>query len=1240
LKAVKEQLRQIPNRGMGFGVLRYLNRDINPQAKFGDRVHPEVSFNYLGQFDQTLQDSPLFTWSTASPRPARSPRGNRANLVEIIGMINAGMLQMQWHYSENIHRRATMEALANTYLAALRALILHCQSPEAGGYTPSDFPLAKISQHDLDEILTHLPTEGNQAELTDLYPLTPLQQGIWFHELAAPESGIYFRRIVSRLDGEMDLDLLKRAWEQVLGRHGILRTSLVWEGLDQPLQIVHPTVVLPWDQQDWRDRAAMEEPERLKNFLEEDRARGFDFTQPPLMRLTLIQIAESKALLVWSYHHVILDRWSIEVVQKEVWATYQALRKGRAVPDEQPRPFREYLKWLPKQDLVEAERYWRRTLKGFTAPTLLGGERESVQGEHQPGHYDVQHLTLSEPATAALERFARQHQVTLNTLVQGAWAVLLSRYGDTDDVVFGITSSGRTAELQDMETMVGMFINTLPVRVQVDQSQLVAMWLKEMQTQQVGMRQYEYTPLFEIQKWSEVSPGMPLFNTLLIFENTPGGNVSTTGPEGLSVQQDFVASDLKTNYPLNLACIADRPLHMLITYDTEHFEAAAIGQVLSHVQQVLAEMVAEPEQRISDVQILTDAERQQLLFDWNDTSSEYPRDRCVHQLFEQQVEQSPDAVAVVYGDQQLTYRELNTRANQLARYLNKLGVGPEVLVGICLERSLEMVVGVLGILKAGGAYVPLDPSYPKERLNFILNDSQAEVLLTENRLSEVILESRAHTVCLDADRGSIAKESKANPTGMAFAENLAYVIYTSGSTGRPKGVGITHCNTIALLYWAKDVFHSEDLAGVLASTSICFDLSVFELFFPLSRGGKVILAENVLQLINLPSAKDVTLINTVPSAIAELLRIDGVPDSVRTINLAGEPLKNNIVKQIYQASKVSQVFDLYGPSEDTTYSTFALRDGDRSATIGRPISNSQIYLLDAHMQPVPVGVSGEIYIGGDGLARGYLNRPELTAEKFIPDPFSEDPATRLYKTGDLARYLPDGNIEFLGRIDHQVKIRGFRIELGEIESVLGRHPTVRETVVIAREDVPGDKRLVAYVVASHEPTPTFSELRSFLKEKLPDYMIPSAFVYLDSLPLTPNGKLDRRALPRPEQSRSELEAVYVAPQSEVERIIAEVWQQVLRVEQVGVHDNFFDLGGHSLLLIQIHNKFQEFFRKTIPITDIFRYPTIKALADHLAQVENDRVSIQQTNDSIEKLTEGKNRMKQLYKRRQQTKEKR
>lgn len=580
-----------------------------------------------------------------------------------------------------------------------------------------------------------------------------------------------------------------------------------------------------------------------------------------------------------------------------------------------------------------------------------------------------------------------------------------------------------------------------------------------------------------------------------------------------------------------------------------------------------------------------------------------PEEQCIHALFETQVERTPDTVAVIWEDHFLTCRALNQRANQLAHHLREMGVGPEVLVAICVARSAEMVVGLLGILKAGGAYVPLDLAYPQERLAFILEDTQAPILLTQRQLLSE-LAHRAQIVCLDADQEAIARMPLTNPPCVSTAGNLAYIIYTSGSTGRPKGVAIVHSAAVAMLNWAAQTFPLQDLAGVLAVTSICFDLSVYELFLPLSRGGTVILAQDALHLLGLPARESVTLINTVPSAIAELVQARGIPDSVHTVNLAGEPLKQALVQQVYAQANVERVYNLYGPSEDTTYSTFVLveRDDPREPTIGRPINHTRAYVLDAQQQPLPTDVAGVLYLGGDGLSRGYLNRPALTAERFIPDLFSDECGARLYRTGDVARYLPDGAIEFLGRTDHQVKIRGYRIELGEIEAVLEQHPGVREAVVLAREDEPGDKRLVAYVVPNGRQKPTSGELRRLLQEKLPDYMVPSAFVTLEAMPLTPNGKVDRRALPAPAPTRPELERAFVAPRTLVEIKLAEIWAQVLGIEQIGIHDNFFELGGHSLASTQAMLRVLESFQIEMPLLSIFETPTIASLAERVEQV--------------------------------------
>ena len=780
------------------------------------------------------------------------------------------------------------------------------------------------------------------------------------------------------------------------------------------------------------------------------------------MRLALFRVTEDEHKFLFSRHHLLLDRWSRAVLLKDLFAVYDALSGGREPILDVPRPYGDYIAWLAQQDTSAAENFWRTSLAGFTEPTGFAVERKTGRRIGAEEDYADQRIQLSEVATENLQTFARQHRLTLNTLVQGAWALLLSRYSGADDVVFGVTMAGRPTDLSGVESMVGLFINTLPMRVQAPATVSVLTWLRELQERQAALQQYEYSSLIDIEGWSEVPGGVPLFNSILVFENLPVSSSFQAGG-GLEMQSDRGIGSI-TDYPITVLVMPGSRLTVQIVYERARFEKATISRMVGHLATLLENMAANPDQRLEEVLLLTESERRQILGEWNQTRVEDEKDRCIHELFAAQVEKTPDAVALVSGTERLTYRELNERANQLAHYLKQLGVGPEVLVGVFMERSVEMIVGLLGILKAGGAYIPLDPTYPLERLRFMVQDARLLVMLTQKRLSESLPGSDAKVVCMDRDWREIAHESTVNPVSEVGAGNLAYLIYTSGSIGEPKGVAIEHASTVAFINWARRTFSREELSGVLASTSICFDLSVFELFATLSCGGKVILAEDALQLPTLKAREEVKLINTVPSAMAELVRLGGLPQSLETVNLAGEPLRTELVRQIYQQPGVKRVYDLYGPSEDTTYSTFALRSPDQPATIGRPISNTRTYILDRSFQPVPVGVPGELYLGGAGLVRGYFGRPELTAERFVPDPFGPEPGQRLYQTGDLVRYADDGNIEYLGRADHQVKIRGYRIELGEIEAVISSQPGVRDTVVLARENEPGDKRLVAYVV--------------------------------------------------------------------------------------------------------------------------------------------------------------------------------
>ncbi len=1219
VKTIKEQLRKIPRHGIGYGLLRYVCADADVAEQMRGLPQAAVSFNYLGQLDRLWQDSALFVPAQEAVGATRHAQAKRSHLIEINAAIVNQELKIDWTFNREIHQDETIEKLAAVYVLSLRELIAHCLDRGVRGYTPSDFPLAKLSQRQLDELFK------DTADITDVYRLSPMQQGMLFHSLYAPGTGIYTGQFSCLLEGALDAQAFIAAWQQTLARHEILRASFVWENLDEPLQLIRRNVNAPFEQHDWRGLKRDEAEQRWESLLDVEQRRGFNLSDAPLMRFVLARVADEACRFVWTHHHLLLDGWSGALLLQEVFAAYEALKQGATASQvERVRPYGDYISWLGQQDMAQAEAFWRQNLKGFTAPTPLVIDRASVGTDDSDAEeFGERKLRLNQDLTARLQAFARGHQLTLNTLAQGAWALLLYRYSHERDIVFGATVAGRPASLAGVESMTGLFINTLPVRVSVPPRMGLLEWLKRLQAGQVRLREYEYSPLLEVQRWSEVPRDTALFESLFVFENYPVDANAVT--ENLSLKLSEVGSFDRTNYPLTIVALPGRELVLQALYDSRRFDDEAIERLLSHLETLLENFILEPQQSADTVELLTDSERQQLLVEWNQEARRQPQQNLsIHELFELQAARTPEAVALVCDDERLTYVELNERANRLAHHLQSMGVGAESLVGILLSRRTEMLVSLLAVLKAGGAYLPLDPLYPQGRLAFMLDDANASVLLTESSWLKHLPPLKAQVLLLDTDAELFASANTANPQSHIATGNLAYVIYTSGSTGKPKGVGIAHSSTVAFLRWATEQFTPAELSGVLAYSSICFDLSIFELFAPLSCGGKVVLVENALAMPNLAASGEVTLVNTVPSAMAELLRINALPPTVRTVNLAGEPLKHSLVKQIYQREHVERVLNLYGPTEDTTYSTVSLigRAENGEPTIGRPITGTGAYLLDMSLQLVPVGVIGELYLGGAGLARGYLGRSDLTAERFVPHPFSASPGARLYRTGDLARRLSNGEIEFLGRADHQVKIRGYRIEVGEIEVLLSQHTEIEEAVIVAREDAEGDKRLVAYLVAKDGASETVEGLRSYMKTRLPEYMVPSAYLFLDELPLTPNGKVDRKALPAPQSARTLKEDAYVAPRNAVEEALANIWAQLLRVDRVGVFDSFFDLGGHSLLATRLLSSLRKIFRLELSLRAVFEATTIAKLAEILAALER-------TPGQTEKIARAWNRVKNI-----------
>jgi microcystin synthetase protein McyB len=1054
------------------------------------------------------------------------------------------------------------------------------------------------------------PSQSRPAETAgESYPLTPMQAGMLLHGLQTVHSGVDVEQIVCTLPEQLDAAVLNEAWERVLDRHDVLRTGFRWEG--EPRQEVHRHVRLHFEQKDWRGLSGSEQDNRLDAYLSAERRRGFELSVPPLMRLALFRVGDATYLLAWTFHHLLLDGRAIVVLLTEVFQIYEVLLHLKEPELPSPRPYREYVEWLQQQDWSGAEAFWKRTLKGFTTPTPLVVARPGAGTNNGSVGHRVQQRVLNTAEAARLRSVAKNNGFTLNTLFQGAWALLLSRYCREEDVLFGVIRACRKSTVEGAESIVGLFINTLPMRVRVSPSLTVADWLKGLRAQWVAMRDYEHSPLPEVQRWSEVPLGTPLFESIFNFQD-PAWDVALRAQGGLWAKRQFTIRN-QPGFPLWADVYGGHEITLKIGYAPDRFDEATVARMLGHFAAILAGMANDLSQRIGDLPLLSEEEQRELLVDWNPTHSEYPRDKCVHELFETQVERTPAAIALASIKEDLTYWEFNRQANRVAHHLRSLGVTPDMPVGVCMERSVEMVVGLMGILKAGGAYVPLDPAYPPERIRFMVEDSGATVLLTQAGLCPRLksqLPDR-EVLCIDELRQqSDDSRAAANPRSSVLPDHLAYIIYTSGSTGRPKGVEISHSSLVNLLTWHRRAYRITpgDRATQLAGFS--FDASVWELWPYLTAGAGVRVADDetrasASQLVPWLNAHKIT-VSFLPTPLAEeALTQSWPPDStLRLMLTGGDKLNRRPTKQL-----PFKLINHYGPTENTVVTTSAAVEPaegtiEVAPPIGCPIANSSVYVLDRLLRPVPVGVPGELFVGGDGLARGYRNNPALTAEKFVPHPFASEPGARLYKTGDLVRWSADGNLEFLGRRDHQVKIRGHRIEPGEIETMLNQHPSVRESLVIARDGARGQKQLVAYLIAKREPRPSFKELVDFLRAKLPDYMVPTAFVFLDAWPLTPNGKVDRRALPAPDQPRVQISGTFVAPRDRVESSVAEIWSEVLGHPRIGVHDNFFELGGHSLLGAQVISRLNSRFNVSVSIRGVFEKPTVAELACEVGRLLN------------------------------------
>ena len=1211
LKSIKEQLRRLPKRGVGYGILRYLS-DREIRQKLEALPAPEVSFNYLGQFAPELLASSFVKLAKESPGALQNPQEHRQHLLEVEGKIVGDRLQINWTYSQNFHRSATIENLAQKFIENLQKLIAHCLSSEAGGYTPSDFPLAKLSQEQFERVMARLSLQAennktHRKNIENIYPLSPMQEGILFHSLYTPQSGAYFEQFICTLQGNLDVQKFEKAWQKVVARHSILRTAFLWGVSDRTLQVVYRQVPVSFKTLDWRSIAAAKQQEQLQAFLELDRKENFPLERAPLMRLTLIQMSDDSYQFIWSHHHLLLDGWSLPIVMKEIFTLYGGYLTVNE-PNlrlQTPQPYQNYIDWLQKQDLAAAEKYWREKLQGFSAPTSLRLNKPHLNQEQQPRRNSIHEIPLTEAAIASLESFARQHQLTVNTLVQGAWALLLSRYSGESDVVFGVTTSGRSPMILGVESMVGLFISTQPMRVLISEAVELIPWLKSLQAQQVESEQYSYSFLADIQKWSEVPQGMPLFESLMVFENYPVDTSLLDKNSSLAIGNIEVIE--QTNYPLTVLVNTGWEKFLKLSYDTNRFDSGTIIQIGRHLQNILEAMVANPHQQLLQVPILTAAERHKLLFEWNQTQAFFPQERLFHELFEEQVFRTPEAIAVVFQEQQLTYHQLNTRANRWARYLVEQGVEPETVVALLCDRNIDFLTAILAIFKAGGVYLPLNPQHPPNRIHQLLEQSQVFSVLTTKPYSSLVTDlSPPVKSLLVEDLESQEYESENLPVRCS-PDNLAYVIYTSGSTGKPKGAMIEHRGMLNHLY-AKITDLQLSKSDIVAQTATqTFDISIWQFLVALLLGGKVEIVPTEIvadpeKLISLVKRQKISILEIVPSLLRIIIQHlkSGVTkpnlSTLRWLLLTGETLPPQLCRKWLEYYPSIPIINAYGPTEcsdDVTHYPIYQPPAETTLNIpiGRPILNTQLYILDNYLQPVPIGVTGELYVGGVGVGRGYLYNSKQTSLAFIENPFAE--SRRLYKTGDKARYLPDGNIEFISRIDCQVKIRGFRIELGEIESILLAHPDVKMSAVITQTKPNEEPCIIAYFI-SDEKDNLIPTLRNFLKTQLPDYMIPSGFVPVESLPLTTNGKLNRDALPKLDWEQTK--KFYIAPRNEWETTVCFVIASLLNLEKVGINDDFFEIGGNSLSITQLVSQLQKIYQIQLPLAKVFSHRTPKGLA--------------------------------------------
>jgi amino acid adenylation domain-containing protein/non-ribosomal peptide synthase protein (TIGR01720 family) len=1199
IKQVKETLRSVPNNGMDYLVYKYADPE---SKKIMEEITPQISFNYLGQLDA---GSDVTSYVIANEQRGDEISRNISQTYDwnIIGEVTSGQLSINLFYSTEQYKKSTVTAVLNLYRESLLEVIHYCCTYGKAELTPSDLTFRDLSIRQLDEL-------KDQYNLEDIYPLSPMQEGMLFHSLLDTDSKNYFVQKTLSLKGNLDIKSLERSLNDLTGRYEILRTVFLYKGFERPLQLVLKERKVDFTYMDVSEECfgAVKE-EIIQSYQARDKERNFDLGKDVLMRATVLRMAENEFEFIWSYHHIVMDGWCTNLIWNDFKLFYSA-NKLSTKPSLPPvKKYADYITWLEEKDKEETVAYWTGALQDYTSLTTLP-RTEIVAVSDLSFKLKSTSFIINKEQTTSLHKICSEYGVTINTVIQCAWGLLLAKYNNTNDIVFGLVVSGRSAEIEGIGTMVGLFINTIPVRIKYKPEGNIGDLLQEIQHVALENERHHYHPLQEIQSLSAL--GRELLDHIMVFENYPTSYNKTGNLEAGTEKLGFSVTDVQlfeqTNYDLSIVVHTGEEISIRMDHNAGRYSTDVIEQASLHFEHLIGQIILHDQSRIADIDVLQDKEKQQLLLELNNTPASYPEDKTIIDLFTEQVRRTPGHTAIKCGEEDITYAELDKRSTHLGILLRKSGVKPDDIVGLLMDRSPETVIGMLGILKAGGAYLPIDTDYPEERIEYLVKDSGAQIILTTQRLKNKI-PFNGLTICID-DAECTSGEG-IELTSVNKPSDLCYIIYTSGTTGNPKGVMIEHKNVVRLFFNSdfQFDFNASDVWTMFHSP--CFDFSVWEMYGALLFGGKLVIIPRLTAMdtkayLDVLKKEKVTILNQTPSAFYNLMHEELYHSernlSLRYVIFGGEALSPRMLKPWWSLYPHVRLVNMFGITETTVHVTYKeigkyeIENG--ISNIGKPIPTLTVYILDKDQKLMPRGVIGELHVGGAGVARGYLGKEELTAQKFISNPL--EPGERLYRSGDLARILNSGDIEYIGRMDDQVKIRGFRIELGEIEAQLSHYNGIKEAVIIAKEK-DGNKYLTAYYVADNEIERV--RLKTFLKTKLPDYMVPTYYVHLESLPLTSNGKLDKKALPEPVIKIVEESA---KPKNEIQKELVRIWADLLGIgeDKIGVNTNFFDVGGNSLKLVKMVDKINRQFNAEITVAKVFTYPVISLLAAFLQQVEN------------------------------------